>query len=238
MRLYGFTVVRNEADVVAESVAHNLARLDAIAVTDNGSDDGTWETLQGLASRDARIHLFRDLAPFNHRVFHRSAMMVRRIGWRRRRGDWVVQCDCDELHESDVRAVCEASAGHDLILGRKWMFTLLPDTPTDGPVRERVRWHHPEPHVELRAYRNPRWFFVRAVEVRYGLSISPVRLDIAHYQYRSPGQVDSRLAVRHKAAETHDLDWWRRSPLGIASSTRNLVRRDALDGWEPWRGDA
>jgi len=160
-------------------------------------------------------------------------MMVRRIGWRRRRGDWGIQCDCDEMHESDVRAVCTASMDHDLILGRKWMFTLLPDTPADGPVRERVRWHHPEPHAELRAYRNPRWFFVRAVETRYGLSISPLRLDIAHYQYRSPSQVDSRLAVRRKAAETHDLDWWRRSPLGVASSTRNLVRRDTLDGWRP-----
>ncbi len=231
-------VVRNEADVVAESVSHNLARLDAIAVTDNNSDDGTWEILQELAARDGRIHLFRDLAPFDHRVFHRSAMMVRRIGWRRRLGDWVVQCDCDELHESDVSAVCRESSGHDLILGRKWMFMLLPDTPTVGPVRERVRWHHQEPHVELRAYRNPKWFFVRAVEVRFGLSISPVRLDIAHYQYRSPKQVDSRLAVRHRAAETHDLDWWRRTPLGIASSTAGLIRRETLDGWAPWRGDA
>jgi len=233
MRLYGFMVVRNESDVVLESVLHNLRHLDAIAVTDNGSDDGTWDILQVLAREDNRVHLFRDTAPFSHRVFHRGALAVRRIGYNRRRGDWAVQCDCDEMHESDVRMVCEASADCDLIYGHKWQFTLLPDTPAEGPARERLRWYHPVPHIEHRAYRNPRWFFVRDVARRYGLRTSKLHLDMAHYQYRSPEQVKSRLETRHKAARTHDLDWWRKSPIGIASGTKGLRYRESIDDWTP-----
>ena len=233
MRLYGFMTVRNEADIVAESVTHNMRHLDAMAVTDNGSDDGTWDILQDVAEQDGRVHLFRDDTPISTRVFRRAAMAVGRIGFRRRRGDWAVQCDCDELHESDVRAVCEASAGCDLIYGRKWNFTLLPDTPIDGAARERIRWYYPRPHAEHRAYRNPRWYYVRDVARRRGLKTSDSFLDLAHYQYRSPEQVSARLATRRDAAKTYDLDWWRRSPLGVSSCTRGLAYRDSLDGWSP-----
>lgn len=235
-KLYGHMIVKNEDDIVAESVRHNLRHLDAIAITDNGSTDGTWDILQDLAAGDRRVHLFRDLSSFNSRVFHRSAMMIRRIGYDRRRGDWAIQCDCDELHESDVRAVCKASDDCDLIYGHKWQFTLLPDTPATGPARERVRWYNPEPHIEHRAYRNPRWFFVRDVARRYNLRTSVLHLNMAHYQYRSPEQVAERMRTRHEAARTHDLHWWRLNMSGVVPNTNGLVFRDTLDGWDPQSG--
>ncbi len=232
-RLYGHMVVKNEADIVAESVTHNMRHLDAIAVTDNGSTDGTWDILQDIASADARVRLFRDPSPFSTRVAHKSGMRVREIGFNRRRGDWAIQCDCDELHESDVRAVCRASDDCDLIFGRKWQFALFPDTPPDGPARERIRWYHPEPQCEHRAYRNPRWFYVRAVAKRHNLRTSALRLDIAHYQCRSPEQVASRLRTRREAARSYDLHWWRLRAFGVAPTSDGLRFRDRLDGWNP-----
>lgn len=233
MRLYGFMIVRNEADIVAESVLHNLRHLDGIAVTDNGSDDGTLDILQRIAANDRRIHPFSDKRPFNSRIFHHAALRAKNIGWCRRRGDWVIQCDCDEFHESDVRAVCEAAGDSHVINGRKWQFALLPDSPTEGPLRERLRWYYPKADHELRAYRNPRWFFVRGVVERYGLKLAPYGLDTAHYQYRSPEQIEIRLAVRRDASRTHRLHYWTRNPGGMASDTCGLLYRDVLDGWRP-----
>lgn len=225
--------VKNEADIVAESVSHNLRRLDGIAITDNGSDDGTWELLQEMAVADDRILLFRDPSPITTRSFHRNAMRVASLG-HRPATDWAVQCDCDELHESDVRSVCEAAVGYDVIFGKKWQFVLLPDSPEDGPVRERLRWHRPAPHRELRAYRKPRWFYVRDVVKRFGLRVSPSDLDLAHYQCRTRSQMAGRLATRQMGVATYNLAAWRRGPRqAVATGTGGLLYRRDLDSWLP-----
>jgi len=232
MKLHGFMTVKNEVDIVAESVSHNLRRLDGIVITDNGSEDGTWELLQEMAAADNRILLFRDPSPITTRSFHRNAMRIASLG-HRPAADWAVQCDCDEFHESDVRSICEA-ANCDVIFGKKWQFVLLPDSPEYGQVRERLRWRRPEPHRELRAYRNPRWFYVRDVVRRLGLRVSPSDLNLSHYQCRSQSQIDERLATRRKGATTYRLAAWRRGPgQAVATGTGGLLYRHKLDEWLP-----
>jgi hypothetical protein len=60
MRLVGVTMVRNEADIIEAFVRHNLAIVDAIAVVDHGSVDGTSEILHALAAEGVALTIESD----------------------------------------------------------------------------------------------------------------------------------------------------------------------------------
>jgi hypothetical protein len=60
LRLVGFTLVRNEEDVIEASIRHNLRSLDAIAVVDHASDDATPAILDALVAEGLPITVRRD----------------------------------------------------------------------------------------------------------------------------------------------------------------------------------
>jgi hypothetical protein len=60
MRLVGVAMVRNEADIIEAFVRHNLAIVDAIAVVDHGSVDGTFEILHALAAECVALTIESD----------------------------------------------------------------------------------------------------------------------------------------------------------------------------------
>ena len=60
MRLWGVSMVRNEADVIEAFVRHNLGVLDGLAIVDHGSFDGTTEILAELQREDLSLRIVRD----------------------------------------------------------------------------------------------------------------------------------------------------------------------------------
>ena len=60
MRVVGFTLVRNEEDVIEASIRHNLRSLDAIDVVDHGSDDATPAILDALVREGLPVTVRRD----------------------------------------------------------------------------------------------------------------------------------------------------------------------------------
>jgi hypothetical protein len=63
MRLFGVTMVRNEADVIEAFVRHNLTVLDGLVVTDHGSFDGTTEILAKLQGEGLPLRVIHDANP-------------------------------------------------------------------------------------------------------------------------------------------------------------------------------
>ena len=57
MKIFSICCVRDENDIVEETLKAALGWSDRIFVFDNGSVDGTWETLQDLANCDPIIEL-------------------------------------------------------------------------------------------------------------------------------------------------------------------------------------
>ncbi len=93
MKVFGIAMVRNEADVIRQSVLHHLSLgLDRILVVDNGSTDGTDRTLQEL-SRDSRVRWTRDTGGFNKPEVV-TALAREAFG---EGADWVVPFDADEF---------------------------------------------------------------------------------------------------------------------------------------------
>ena len=63
MKIFGVSVVRDEADIIGTTIRYHLALgLDRILVIDNGSSDGTDEVLQELA-KDQRVQWTREEGP-------------------------------------------------------------------------------------------------------------------------------------------------------------------------------
>ena len=93
MKVFGISIVRNEADIIRVNVLHHLSLgLDCLLIVDNGSSDGTDRELQRL-SRDKRVRWRRNDSPYRQsEIITGLAREAFRNG-----ADWVVPMDADEF---------------------------------------------------------------------------------------------------------------------------------------------
>src|SRR5436853_6547718 len=95
MKIHAITVVKNEADIIEYTMKDALKWADYIYVFDNGSDDGTWEKLQAMAS-DHLIPWKHDDAPFRESL---RADVFNHFRDRAAPGDWWCRLDSDEVYD-------------------------------------------------------------------------------------------------------------------------------------------
>lgn len=82
-------MVRDEADIITDTIGHLLGQVDHVIVADNGSVDGTREILAALP-----VELIDDPEV----GYYQSAKMSRLAALAGLQGaDWVVPCDADEM---------------------------------------------------------------------------------------------------------------------------------------------
>lgn len=115
MKLYGISMVRNEADIVRVNVLYHLSLgFDRLLILDDGSEDGTDRVLKEL-SRDPRVRWIRgeDEVFKQGEVFTALAREAYREG-----ADWVVPVDADDFWRArrgrfkDVLSRTDAAALH------------------------------------------------------------------------------------------------------------------------------
>lgn len=127
MRLFGASMVRNEADVVEAFVRHNLGVLDGLLIVDNGSLDGTSEILAKLQSEGLPLRVSSDPEPA-----YRQAETMTRLVREALAGDdadFVFALDADEFLKLQgrptlERALSEVPAGAHAVID--WL-TYVPD---------------------------------------------------------------------------------------------------------------
>ena len=105
MRLFGVSMVRNEADVVEAFVRHNLAVLDGLIVVDHGSIDGTSGILAKLQAEGLPLRVMPERDP----AYRQSATITRlaREALAQDAADFVFALDADEFLKLDARATLE-----------------------------------------------------------------------------------------------------------------------------------
>jgi len=107
MKIFGVTLVRGEADIIAVTIRYHLQLgLDGVFVLDNASSDGTDKILEQLAQADDRIRWSR------HEGEYQQAELTTGLAQEALRAgaDWIVPFDADEFWYAPCRAFREVLA--------------------------------------------------------------------------------------------------------------------------------
>jgi glycosyltransferase involved in cell wall biosynthesis len=221
MRIHGMSLVKNEADVIGQSLVAATAWADEIYVYDNGSDDDTWKIVLDLGSTYPQIVPHKQ----ETRPFGESLRRELFAQYRGDPGDWWVTLDADEFYIDDPRSFLAAiperfgevwSASFEYYFTDRDVVRYEQDPAAyadDVPVGDKFRYYlsnWSEPRF-FRDTKRLRWDEGDAWPERLGPAYKD-RIRLKHYQYRSPPQMQRRIDSRREALERsfrHELlpDW-------------------------------
>lgn len=266
MKIFSICCVRDENDIVSETFEAALRWSDKIFVFDNGSVDGTWETVQSFASRSDKVEIVgHDDRTFTDELRGEIFETRRSIA---SPGDWWCRLDSDEIYIDDpARFLARVPGSYGFVLSATFNFYFTDvdlrdyeQSPSDWlrrPVQDRLKYYQNN-------WSEPR--FVRhQSDLRWGGLIwphnrsrtYPSRIRLKHFPYRSPMQIANRLEIRQRqpALFKHEAnrmlakglqpDWAEEGPAPMheTASWRDRVREatecdvDRGDGILPTRDD-
>jgi glycosyltransferase involved in cell wall biosynthesis len=229
MKIFGSCLVKNEADIIEETLEHALTWCDHIIVDDNGSEDETWSIVQRMASKYPQIIAWRSKAqPYGNKLRGEPFRAFRHLS---RRGDWWTRLDSDERYIDDPREFLAAvPSWHHVVVAAQFQYyftdkdlsewTGTENNKSGQPTHGRLHFYRCE-YAETRFFRyrpglvwpdNASWPLHMGV-------VHPVPIRNRHLQYRSPHQMEMRWKVRQKA---------------IAEGCGSFSHMRGQDGWQEW----
>jgi hypothetical protein len=216
MKIHGMCLVKNEADVLQETLTSALHWCDYIYVFDNGSSDGTWELVKELANQHPQIVPYKqDDVKYSEGlgsdIFNafRSNVSPR---------DWWCVLDADEFYIDDPRIfLAKIPNRFQVVWGARFTYYFTdqdaisyqqdPGRYLAMPVQQRLRYYLAHcgevrffRHSEAIVWSRPQ-AYTPVPDTLYAARTYPVRIWYKHYQYRSPEQIERRLATRRPLAE-------------------------------------
>lgn len=187
--IWAVGVVRDEADVIEQSVQHLLRQgVDHVLVADNLSTDGTTQVLRQLSRSDTRVHVAIDGHPIHHQS--EKVTWLAHTAWRHG-AEWIVPFDADEFIFARGGSVGDFLRGLELdVVHARWhhMVPTHPATRVDGST-EFILDSTPAFPGKVAARSHP---LLEVIPGNHGVSrVGRVGrgLFVAHALYRSPEQV-------------------------------------------------
>lgn len=250
MKIHGLMVVKNESDVIGQCLAAALSWCDHIYVLDNGSNDGTWEIVKRSAAANDRVVPYKQ----DDCVFQPSlrADIFARYRHLAREGDWWCRLDADEFYiDNPAGFLAGVGRKYDVVWGASFQYYFTdadvrryeadPSLYDDSvPVEDKCRWYiNNWSERRFVKHRNDMAWPLDASWPENPGPPSPVRIRLKHFQWRSPGQIEKRLAVRKAAIRAgcrsfkHEIAKNWRTRLFDRSEPRTTLDADRLfTSWE------
>jgi hypothetical protein len=215
MQIHGLCIVKNEADVIEECLEAACEWCDHVYVLDNGSTDGTWQKVRAMAVRRPAIVPFRqDPAPFSDGL---RADIFNAFRDRAGPADWWCRLDADEFYVDDPRVfLAKVPPAFDYVVSASFSYYFT-DVDARAWEADPLRFELMPVQQRLRHYVN-HWSEPRFMRAAPGLAWTradggwpaslytarawPVRIWVKHFCYRSPAQIEQRLASRRGAIES------------------------------------
>lgn len=253
MRIHGLYLVKNEKDVVCDSLAAASNWCDNIYVFDNGSTDGTWQLVQEIARNNPHVVPFKqDTSPFCDGL---RSDIFESYRSEAKAGDWWCRLDADEFYVDNPKEfLTSVPASVDLVWAAMFSYYFTDRDATryeqdpalfqsDGPVQERLRYYVNH-WSELRLFRHRRTLvWTRKTGFPEGLSAREVysrRIRVKHFPYRSPAQIECRLDTRRAAIRTGEfqheaVEDWGEAVASVRQKGRRLEEPGAALLANSWR---
>jgi glycosyltransferase involved in cell wall biosynthesis len=206
MRIFAISAVKNEVDVIEANLHAASEWADKIFVLDNGSTDGTWEKVLSLQN-DIITPWKQDAKPFRDcvrsEVYHAFKHLSEPGDW------WCIRLDADEFYAEDPREFLNSvPKKYHYVCANFIQFRLTPEdvagyifTGDFNKDRPHIRHFEKRTWVEKRFVRyrsRMNWPTDMPFPRNMGI-VYPKLINMLHYQYRSPMQIQNRLDVRHAA---------------------------------------
>jgi hypothetical protein len=234
VKIYSICCVRDENDIIRETLDCALEWSELIFVFDNGSIDGTWDTLQELARANAKVQIVgRDNRAFSEELrgdifeSYRSAASP---------GDWWCRLDADEIYIDDpLDFLGRVPANYGFVRSATFNFYFT-DVDLEEYKRDPPAWLKQPVQNRLKFYQN-NWSEGRFVRHRRDLiwknyhwplnrgRTFPEPIRLKHYQYRSPEQISRRLEIQQTLPEQFPHE------TGRALAVPNSQRTNWVEEW-------
>jgi glycosyltransferase involved in cell wall biosynthesis len=244
-KLYGICLVKNEDDIIAQTLTYALRHCTKIFVIDNGSTDGTWKIVQSLSEEHSQIiPLLQTYEPYTEGLL---ALAYNKYHSEFSDQDWWLVLDADEFLAEDPQPVIQCAMGDKADMIHTWQIQFFY---TDV---DRRGWMEERDSRDIPIFARRRYYSINWQEVRlfrnypgrpWNVKISGKvpdshtkvcrrRILNRHYQYRDPEQIKKRLLLRFgHPSFTHvkSLDW---ESVIVPSRRLNYYREG-----EPWHFSA
>ena len=211
MKIHGLMVIRDEDDIIAESVASLLEWIDGVYILDLGSTDMTWEIVNDFARRDQRVVPFKSCSyRFDDSI---RGYIFNSFRSRFRDGDWIVRTDADEIYHLNPRRFLEERVQHyESCVYLAWYYFRLTTMDVEAyesgvvplakdrlrSITDRRRFYKIPDYAEPRMFRyrsSMKWPASRTIPFNAGCPARE-RIPIRHYPHRDPEQMRKRYRLR------------------------------------------
>lgn len=204
MKIFCIMIAKDEGDIVYETVSHAAAWADKIFLLDNGSSDHTSKEFQRLQDDKKNVTYLG----INFQKF--SDAMICEVFQKNKTyssfGDWWCRLDADEIYIDNPREILNNipkcydelwSEHYDFWFTEKNMESYLKDKDKYllAPVMKRMHWYS-NGDSEPRFWKHTFPFIWNASRPKFRICSSPIKIRLAQYQYRSPDQINKRIANR------------------------------------------
>jgi glycosyltransferase involved in cell wall biosynthesis len=238
--IYAICLVKNEDDVIIQTLNHAAKYCEKIFVLDNGSTDRTWELVRSLSQVNPRIVLFaQTFEPFRESL---RSLVYYEVSAELSEDDWWLILDGDEFLAEDPQPIIRQAVPEGADVIRAWQIS-FGFTEEDLRAWEEGRDSRDRPIFERRRYYRIDWqekrMFRNRRHLSWGDTILPANLKKTcrrrilnrHYPLRDPEQIQKRLLARfgHPTCFRHvtSPDWRH----VIQDSQRLVFHREG----DPWR---
>lgn len=238
-KLYAICLVRNEDDIIVQTLNHAARYCDRVFVLDNGSHDCTWEYVQDVAKVDSKIVAFgQTFEPYARNLRSR---VYNEVSPQLSEDDWWLILDADEFLAEDPQPIIQQAVRERADVIRSWQinfyFTEVDlraweagKDSRDRSILER-RLFYLIRSQERRLFRSRRQLFWPSGNVPKGLwKVCRRRIMNRHYRFHDPPQIQKRCQQRYLPSDysgNSTPDWRTR--------VRDSRKLDFHREGEPWR---